>query len=209
MRGILKIVFYVFLMALGAFVYHSIRQQFFTEKIQDSGSVLLERLKEVLKVVAIESEMSEMYQYENYSGLELNVFRKKAMVRVQARIAYGYDFSNFQIQMDQKSKSITLPALPPPKILSMECRPDYYNLEEGIFVNFTTEDLNRIQQRSQELILRRFPEQESRKRAQEKMQSLLKVFETLCTDMGYQFRIQEGIHLYGIEQYPGFHRVKD
>ncbi|NTW34279.1 MAG: DUF4230 domain-containing protein, partial [Bacteroidetes bacterium] len=72
--------------------------------------------------------------------MDVSFFTKKALIRVKARILAGFDFEKVKISVDEKSKTVTISNIPPPQILSMEHDLDYYDITEGIFNSFSTED---------------------------------------------------------------------
>ena len=66
---------------------------FSTSEYQDA-TVLLEKVKKVSKLIAVEGYLSEIYEYEQKNDL-LDIpilFGKKALIRVNAKASVGYDF---------------------------------------------------------------------------------------------------------------------
>ena len=62
--------------------------------------VLLEKIKNVCKLVTVEGEFSEVYHYENTKERFLNLItsKKKAILLVNARAQIGYNLSKIKLQ---------------------------------------------------------------------------------------------------------------
>lgn len=106
--------------------------------------MLLERIQQVTKLITVEGHFTEIYDYKDYFGYDIGMFRKKALMRVQAKVSAGYDLGKMKIQSFPQKKQVVISGLPEPEILSIEHDLDYYDLQEGIFNSFSTEDYNRL-----------------------------------------------------------------
>ena len=119
---------------------------------QEQSQVLLEKIEKVTKLIAVEGHFTEVYDYKDYWGYDFSPFRKKALIRVKAKVSVGYDLGNLKINADNVSKTITISALPDPKILSIDHELDYYDITEGTFNSFTAQDLTRLNQKAKAYI---------------------------------------------------------
>jgi len=117
-----------------------------------SSQVLLEQMKAVAKVVAIEGHFSEIYTHEDYYNFDLSPFRKKALLRVKAKVSVGYDLENMKIEADDATKTISISNVPDPKILSIDHEVDYYDIQEGTFNSFSAQELTELNQRAKKFI---------------------------------------------------------
>ncbi len=113
-------------------------------KSEEQAQVLLERVKTVCKLITVEGYFSEVYDYKDYWGYDWSPFRKKALVRIKAKVSVGYDMENMQFSTDAATKTIKISQLPEPSILSIDHDLDYYDITEGTFNAFTPEDYNRL-----------------------------------------------------------------
>jgi hypothetical protein len=111
---------------------------------REKATVLLERIQQVTKLITVEGHFTEIYDYKDYYGYDIGMFRKKALMRVQAKVSAGYDLGKMKIQSFPQKKQVVISGLPEPEILSIEHDLDYYDLQEGIFNSFSTEDYNRL-----------------------------------------------------------------
>lgn len=118
----------------------------------ENATVLLEKIRPVLKLTTVEGQFSEIYNYDEYQGYFTFFWDKKALVRVRATVAAGYDLNNLHIEADSLTRTLRIGPLPEPQILSVDHTLDYYDVTEGIFTGFSPEDYNRINQRAKDLI---------------------------------------------------------
>lgn len=128
--------------------------QYFSSRsrpVEDS-SVLLEKIQAVTKLITVEGQFSEVYNYSEYQGYFSMFWDKKVLVRVRATVSAGYDLNHLNLEADPQTKVVRMSALPEPQILSIDHTLDYYDISEGLFASFTPEDYNRINQRAKDLI---------------------------------------------------------
>lgn len=117
-----------------------------------SSEVVLERMTDVQKLVTVEGHFSEVYDYKDYVGFDLWPFRKKALIKVKATAMIGYDLDQWAYDLDKSSKTLRITAIPPAEILSLDHDLQYYDLSEGAFNSFTTEDYNNLQEQAKNFI---------------------------------------------------------
>ncbi|MBK9336507.1 MAG: DUF4230 domain-containing protein [Lewinellaceae bacterium] len=121
-------------------------------KPRESATVLLEKIRTVVKLTTVEGEFSEIYNYSEYSGYFTWLWDKKVLVRVNAVVSAGYDLGNLKIETDSVARVLRIGPLPEPQILSIDHSLDYYDLSTGVFSDFSPEDYTRINQRAKDLI---------------------------------------------------------
>lgn len=122
-----------------------------SKPVEDS-SVLLEKIQAVTKLITVEGQFSEVYNYSEYQGYFSFFWDKKVLVRVRATVSAGYDLNHLNLEADPQTKTVRMSALPEPQILSIDHSLDYYDISEGLFESFSPEDYNRINQRAKDLI---------------------------------------------------------
>jgi hypothetical protein len=118
----------------------------------EQSSVLLEKIQAVSKLITVEGQFSEIYNYSEYDGYFSMFWDKKVLVRVRATVSAGYDLNYLNARSDPATKTITLSAPGAPQILSIDHSLDYYDISEGLFASFSPEDYNNINHRAKELI---------------------------------------------------------
>ncbi len=139
------------LLGFGLLVFFLTREAYREEPAERvvESTVVLERVRPVLKLVTVEGDFSEVYTYEEaldtYDWLkQFAPFRKKAILRVQARVSVGYDLEGLGIRVDEERHTVWLEAPPEPQVLAIDHDIAYYDLEEGAFNEFSATDLTRL-----------------------------------------------------------------
>ncbi|MBL7473855.1 DUF4230 domain-containing protein [Robertkochia sediminum] len=130
------------------------------EVTHSQSVVLLEKIRNVCKLVTVEGEFAEIYQYENVKErfLKLISSKKKALLVINARVQVGFDLKKIRLQADEGSKKIIMKEFPQPEVLSIEPDVKYYDIKEGLFNWFKTDDLSAVHQEAREHILSKVPE---------------------------------------------------
>lgn len=159
--------------------------------VEENGVVLLERIKQVAKLVTVEGYFSEIYDYKDYYGYDLSLFRKKALIRVKAKVSVGYDLEKMQVTSDATTKTIRLSGIPPAEILSIEHDLDYYDVQEGFFNEFSTEDYDKLNASAKEFIRKKALESDLVKTATTQRNSLLETMRFMAESMGWKLELDQ------------------
>ena len=164
-------------------------------KVKEESQVLLEKIKKVYQVVTVEGHFSEVYDYQDYWGYDYSPFRKKALVRVKAKVLAGYDLSTFEITALPDEKKIILSQLPAPKIISIEHDLDYYDLTEGTFNAFTAADYNTINTKAKAYILDKATESGLLKSAEEQGNQTIEMIQFMVENAGWtiEYKNKKGL----------------
>ena len=118
----------------------------------EEATVLLEKIRQVFKLVTVEGQFSEVYNYNEYQGYFTWLYDKKVLVRVRATVSAGYDLTDIDIRADSVNRVLQIGPIPGAQILSIDHTLDYYDISEGIFTSFSPEDYNRINKQAKDLI---------------------------------------------------------
>ena len=154
-------------------------------------TVLLERVEKVMKLVTVEGSFSEIYDYKHHVVADIWPFRKKALVRVNAKVMVGYDFEKVSIRLDHDTKTIHLSNIPPPEILSIEHDMDYYNFENGLFNMITNKDITEMGFEAKEFIADKASESDLFAQAEQQRIELFEVLSLAIEASGWQLSIPE------------------
>lgn len=122
------------------------------KKPVEDATVLLEKIQKVAKLITVEGQFSEIYNYSEYQGYFTMLWDKKVLVRVRATVSVGYDLEQLNLEADAATKTIRMSALPTPQILSIDHTLDYYDISQGLFASFKPEDYNYINAQAKKLI---------------------------------------------------------
>ncbi len=157
----------------------------------ESSVVLLERVKQVTKLVTVEGFFSEIYDYKDYYGYDLSFFRKKALIRVKAKVSVGYDLEKMEITADQQTKTIRLRHIPAAEILSIEHDLDYYDIQQGIFNSFSTEDYTKLNARAKNFIREKALESDLVKQATQQRNLIFDSIRFMVESTGWKLEIED------------------
>lgn len=181
----------VVLLALCAAWYSGYKSNLFETKSEESSTVLLNRIEKVMKLVTVEGHISEVYSYKDHYTFDLSPFRKKALLRVNAKASIGYDFEKVKLTINQESKTITIDEFPQPEVLSIDHDLDYYDITQGTFNSFTNDDYNKINKRAKEYVETLAGEGELIESAKEQKEELLSTIELLLNGLGWKLVVDE------------------
>lgn len=157
---------------------------------QVSSTVLLERIRPVLKLVTVEGDFSELYTYRNAEApmdwmKSFSPFQKKAILRVKGRASVGYDLDGMKLEFDETRKVVRMTAVGPPQLLSLEHDVDFYDLEAGSFTSFTAADHSRMQAHAKDLLRVKVAESGLFKAAAERKAEMHVVLRAVVEDAGW------------------------
>jgi len=129
-------------------VYY-ISNQYSRQKTELSSSdLILNRMKNVGKLVVTEGHFSEVITYKDAKKMYMDLFtaEKKALVVVNASAMISYDLSKLEYTIDQQNKVLVLTKIPEAEIhISPQIK--YHNIEEDFLNQFTPKDHNLIQEK--------------------------------------------------------------
>lgn len=158
-------------------------------KPQESATVLLEKIRSVVKLTTVEGEFSEIYNYSEYSGYFTWLWDKKALVRVNAVVSAGYDLGNLKMEADSANKVLRIGPLPEPQILSIDHTLDYYDVSTGVFTDFSPEDYNHINKRAKDLIRESAQQSNLLASAQEQSDKVFEIARFMAESAGWKVEI--------------------
>lgn len=157
---------------------------------QENSTVLLEQIKQVAKLVTVEGYFSEIYDYKDYYGYDLSFFRKKALLRVKAKVLVGYDLEKMKITAVPETKTIRLSNIPPAQILSIEHDLDYYDVQEGMFNSFTNEDYTKLNANAKEFIRKKAMESNLLNSAATQRNTILETMRFMAQSAGWALEVE-------------------
>ena len=116
--------------------------------------VLLEKIRNVCKLITVEGEFSEVFAHRDEKSLffKLLNLEKKALLIVKAKVLIGFDLSKIHIETDNEKKQVRLTDFPDPEIMSMDTDLEYYDVKKGMINKFSESDLTNMNKKSKEFI---------------------------------------------------------
>ncbi len=189
------IIIIIFLLALGTAWWMGFKSSMFERYQEENATVLLNRIEKVMKLIAVEGNISEVYDYKEYFSFDISPFRKKALVRVNAKVSAGYNFEKMTVTVDEDSKTIIVENFPDAEILSIDHDLDYYDISQGTFNRFTNEDYNMINSRAKQYVAEKAKDSDLLSAAEEQKQDLIDMLNLLVQAGGWNLKIDEPIFL--------------
>ncbi len=181
--GLLLLIFAVFWGTRAWYTKESITKE-------EQSVILLEKIKTVAKLVTVEGYFSEMYDYQDYWKYDISPLRKKALVRIKAKVAVGYDLSQMKLEALPDEKRILISNLPDPGIVAIEHDLDYYDITEGTFNSFSADDYNLINKNAKEKIRETALASDLFLSAEEQSNQLLDLVQFMVEGAGWELEFQ-------------------
>lgn len=192
-KYILLIVSLLLAFGLGILSYVSWQSSRSPETSRVEATILLERIKEVMKLVTIEGSVSEIYnetmrrEVTLYLPLPTNfAFDKKATVQVSGKVLVGYNLEELVLEIDDTKKTLTISNLPEPEILAIDHELAYRNLEESWFNTFTAADYTALNQSAKRLLREKAADSELMTRAREQGLGMIESVRQLAEAAGLE-----------------------
>lgn len=115
-------------------------------EIRTEATVLLERVEKVFKVVLAEGHFSEIYDYAEDKNLFFGwvTDSKKALIVVKAKVLVGFDFAKVRMRWEEGARRIVIEEIPAPEILSIDSDYNVYDIEQGVFNRFNTQEYTKM-----------------------------------------------------------------
>lgn len=117
------------------------------------ASILLEKVKTVLKVVSVEGQFTEIISHQQQGKiLAIIPQNKKAILVIKGTAMVGFDLQKLEFQIDKSTKQIRLKELPNPEIISIDTDTSYYDIKENIWSKFSPVDHTKLNLKAKEKI---------------------------------------------------------
>jgi hypothetical protein len=193
---ILLIVVLSFLLGMAALsLYNANRAE---QHIQEEATILLERVRNVTKLVTVEGDVNELFSSTSSRQVDLYLplptrfnFDKKATVEVRGTILVGYDLEQLDLSIDPEARTLTVGNMPEPEILAIDHELIYRNLEESWFNSFTAADYSRLNQRAKERLREEALGSELMARARVQGLAVIESLEYLVAGAGYTLIVED------------------
>ena len=192
MRLLIKLLLAVLLLAGGIIAGLYWGTMVSAPKAEENTSVVVEKIEKVAKLITVETHLSEIYSYKDYYNYDWSWLRKKALLRVNAKVSAGYDLKKLNIKVDNKTKTIHIGPLPKVEILSVDHSLDYFNIEEGVFNSFSPQDYNKINANAKEYIKKIAGQNEVLQQAAAQENTMVEMMATMAKGMGYTLKVETG-----------------
>lgn len=163
------------------------------EKVRttEDATVLLEKIRTVAKLVTVEGFYTELYNYKDYYAYDWWIFRKKALLRVRAKVSAGYDLSNLKFEVRPEEELILVSNIPnDPEIISIDHQIDYYDISEGTFNSFSEADYNKINQNAKRFVEQKARQSELLDKARQQGIQILDLIRFMAENAGWKVQME-------------------
>jgi len=181
---------------VGAFLYANYFSNFGQEKdpMPDVNQrILLERVKKVAKLITVEGEFSNIHEYNDAYWADLSMLRKKAIIKVDARVSVGFDLKKADFEVDADKKILRIKNLPAPEILSIDHNLQYYDIQEGMFNAFNEQELSSIGSVAKKKLRKSVMQGPLMEQARAEGIESLEIIKLLVEQAGWQFIVENDI----------------
>ncbi|MGB3527117.1 MAG: DUF4230 domain-containing protein [Flavobacteriales bacterium] len=180
------------MLALALLVFFITREAYRPEASDEhvSSTVLLERIRPALKLITVEGEFSELYNYRNAEApfdwlKKFQPFQKWAILRVTGKASVGYDLEGLRLDFNDEDRTVNLVSMGRPQLLSLEHDVDYFDLEAGTFTSFTAADHSRINAQAKDLIRKAVEQSGLFEAAEIRREEMLPVLRSMVENAGW------------------------
>ncbi|MCB0637026.1 MAG: DUF4230 domain-containing protein [Lewinella sp.] len=193
---------FAFLLGIGIFLlggwltYRMLNKPAEAQTHTDS-TVLLERVREVLQLVTVEGNFTELYHERNIRQVTLYLpiptnweFSRRAQLEVKGRVLVGYNMENVTIKVDSTRQLITLSNLPTPSILAVESDIIYRDIEESFFNSFSPEDFTQLNKNAKEVLVKKAYESGLLERARDQGNAMFDAITFMANSVGWEVQYQ-------------------
>jgi hypothetical protein len=192
MDSVIEILLGLVLGAIGMYwMFMIFRKKSNREHTKHQSTVLLEKIKSVCKLISVEGDFAEIYNYENSTDHFMNLItsKKKALIVINAKAQIGYDLNKIIMHADTEKRKIILTNFPQPEVLAIEPELEFYDIKNGLFNSFKPQDLTALNQEAKKHIREKIPESglmdTARREAIEAVLLIEKIVETIGWKLDY------------------------
>jgi Protein of unknown function (DUF4230) len=158
------------------------------ELVEKQSIILLDKIKAVAKLVVVEGEFSEIYHHENDKDYFFGMFssKKKALLLVKAKVHIGFDLKKVILDSDTFSKRIILKEFPQPEVLSFENNYKFYDIDNGIFNKFDSDEITKLNEDAKKFIMDKIPDSSLMQTAKKEALQTIKIMENIVETIGWK-----------------------
>lgn len=148
-----------------------------------------------MKLVTVEGDFSEIYDYKDYVITDAWPFRKSAIIKVNATVAVGYDLEDLKVDIDEENRIIKIKNFPETEIISIEHDLEYYDMKQGLFNVITIDDVTEMSGQAKKLIEEKARNSELFGRVDQQKEEIEKMLGFIFQNTGWKFVIGEEVFL--------------
>ncbi len=152
---------------------------------KSDATLLLQSIEKVCKLVTVEGNVSNILDHEDYIGFDIYPLRKKAILKVDAKVSAGYDLEKLSFNIDEATNLITINNFPKAEILSIDMDVQYYDISESIFNSFNEKELTGLNTTAKDLIRLKAYNSQLMQQAESKAMEVLDIVRIIAEAAGW------------------------
>jgi hypothetical protein len=195
-RGFIPVLFLLAAFLLGGWITYRLFNKRGEERTTVESSVLLERVREVFKLVTVEGDFSEIYHEKSIREVTLYLpiptywdFSKEALLEVKGKVLVGYNMEQVAFTVDSTTRTITLSNLPEPEILAVDHSITYRNLDESYFNSFTPEDYTQLNKNAKAILRKKAEESDLLAKAKADGNAMVETMRFMTESVGWTLKV--------------------
>ncbi len=134
----------VVLAFLSGWLSHSLYLANTAPTVEERAIVVEEQIRKIAKLATVEQNYNEFFNHKEVGYIDLPIFNKSVMVRARARVVMGFDLENIEVEVDESAKRVIIRNWPAPTEIAFEVNSAYFDLDQGFFNGFETQELNDV-----------------------------------------------------------------
>ena len=101
-------------------------------------------IRKIAHLATVEAQISDVLRFEEMKSFLIFDFPKTATIRMRGKAIAGFDLESpdFRVRTDERTRRIEID-LPPPRILAIDPRLEWFDEKSGLFNPITPEDRTR------------------------------------------------------------------
>lgn len=173
----------------GTIYYYKNRNE---KQLHDQSVILLDKIKQVCKLITVEGEFSELYTHRDEKQLFFKLFQteKRALLIVKAKVMIGFDLTKINFDLNPQKKLVQLSRFPEPEILSIDSDLEYYDIQKGIINKINEADLTNMNKRSKEFIREKVEQSHLVEVAKSQANDTIALVQQLIESVGWEFEAE-------------------
>lgn len=153
MSTVKSILIFIIGMAIGASILYWFYMSVLPKHHNTTNSeTLLKNIQNVCKMVTVEGDFTNLIDHKDFIGIDWPILRKKAILKVNAKVSAGYDLEQLQFSLSEKERTMRIKNFPKASIISVEPDIKYYDLQQGFFNSFSEEELTELNKMAKDII---------------------------------------------------------
>lgn len=173
-----------------------LRSQWSSSSNQQSEiNIAINTFQEVARLATVEMPIEEILSHEKYNSYDWDIFSGKMIYKASGKVVAGINLDDLNIEIDSTKRVIYFHRHPKPEILYVESDISYYDIQEGLFFSFESEDFNEVQRIGRDALLKAAKESNVSDLAEQKWEQVLSNFEPLLQALGWKVIDQSTISI--------------